>query len=34
LRTLEACNPKLKEEMLLGSYEDEEFTDEARTNED
>ena len=34
LRTLESCNPKFKEEMLLGSYEDEEFTDEGRTNEE
>lgn len=33
LRTLEACDPKFKEE-ILGSFEDEDFTDEARTNED
>lgn len=31
---MKTLDPKFKEEILLGSFEDDEFTDEARTNED
>ena len=34
MRSLVASNPSFKEEMLMGNFEDDEFTDEARTNED